>query len=111
MSIQTMESMVKWVDDNVMHNPSLENMSSYVGYSPYYCSSKFREHTGVTYKQYLAKQKLLYAAKLLISTEDKIVDVALRCSYASPEALTRAFTKAYQCTPTQYRERYKQSTS
>lgn len=109
MSIQTMESMVKWVDDNVMHNPSLENMSSYVGYSPYYCSSKFREHTGVTYKQYVAKQKLLCAVKLLISTEDKILDVALRCSYASPEALARAFIKEYKCTPTQYRERYKQN--
>jgi len=48
MSVQTMESMVKWVDNNVMENPTLESMSSHAGYSQYYCSSKFREHVGIT---------------------------------------------------------------
>jgi hypothetical protein len=32
MSIQTIETMVKWVESNAMENPSLLDMSSYVGY-------------------------------------------------------------------------------
>ncbi|MCC5467960.1 AraC family transcriptional regulator, partial [Pelosinus sp. Bkl1] len=49
--------MAKWVENNITENPSLQDMSSYVGYSPYYCSTKFREHMGMTYKQFLAQCK------------------------------------------------------
>jgi AraC family multidrug resistance transcriptional activator len=45
MSVQTIEAMAKWVENNITESPSLQDMSSYVGYSPYYCSTKFREHT------------------------------------------------------------------
>lgn len=98
MSVQTMESMVKWVDNNALENPTLENMSSYVGYSSYYCSTKFRKYTGITYKQYLAK------CKLLLTSSEKIVDIALKCGYLSPESFSRAFVEAYKYTPTQYRK-------
>ena len=106
MSVQTMESMVKWVDNNVMENPTLESMSSHVGYSPYYCSSKFREHVGITYKQYVAKCRLQAAIRLLEVSDDKIIDIAFNCGYSSSEALSRAFIKEYKCTPTQYRKRH-----
>ncbi len=103
MSVQTMETMVKWVDNNVLENPTLESMSSFVGYSPYYCSIKFREYTGLTYKQYLAKCKLNAAAEMLRASDEKIVDIAFKCGYLSPESLTRAFTEMFKCTPSQYR--------
>ena len=104
MSVQTMESMVKWVDNNIMENPTLESMSSHVGYSSYYCSSKFREYTGITYKQYVAKCRLEAVVSLLAATDEKIIDIALTCGYSSSEALSRAFLKAYNCTPTEYRK-------
>ncbi len=104
MSIQTMESMVKWVDNHVKENPTLENMSSHVGYSSYYCSTKFHEYTGITYKQYVARRKLNTAAELLLISKARIVDIALECGYLSPEAFSRAFVVAYKCTPTQYRK-------
>ena len=105
MSVQTIETMVRWVDDHVLENPTLENMSAHVGYSPYYCSSKFREHTGTTYKQYLAGCRLRTAGHLLISTDDRITDIAHQCGLSSSEALSRAFVNAYDSTPSQYRKR------
>lgn len=104
MSLQTMESMVRWLDNHVLENPTLERMSSHVGYSPYYCSTKFREYTGVTYKRYLAKCRLGVAASLLLRTGDKVIEIALKCGYSSAESLARAFMEVYQCTPTQYRK-------
>ncbi|TCL62555.1 AraC family transcriptional regulator [Hydrogenispora ethanolica] len=104
MSLQTLESMVQWLDNHALENPTLERMSSHVGYSPYYCSTKFREYTGVTYKRYLAKCRLHAAANLLLRTDDKIIEIALQCGYSSAESLSRAFMEVYQCTPTQYRK-------
>lgn len=104
MSVQTIESMVRWVENNIMENPSLQEMSSYVGYSPYYCSAKFREHMGMTYKQFLAKCRIKAAASDLCMTNDKITDIAFRYGYSSSEAFARAFSQAYQCSPRQYRK-------
>lgn len=106
MSVQTMESMVKWVNDNVLANPTLENMSAHVGYSPYYCSTKFREHTGITYKQYLAKCKLDKAAHFVVSSNNSITDIAHECGFSSSESLARAFVRNYHFTPSDYRKQY-----
>lgn len=106
MSVQTIKSMVAWVDRHVLENPTLENMSAYVGYSPYYCSSKFREYTGVTYKQYLAKCRLKAAMGMLISSDHKITEIALKCGYSSSESLARSFMDACRCTPTEYRRQH-----
>nr|WP_245561108.1 AraC family transcriptional regulator [Desulfoscipio gibsoniae] len=78
-------------------------MSSYVGYSPFYCSAKFREHMGMTYKQFLAQCRLKAAVRDLCGTDDSITDIAYRCGYSSSESLARAFAAAFQCSPRQYR--------
>jgi AraC-like DNA-binding protein len=104
MSVQTIERMAKWVENNVAKDPTLKEMSSYVGYSPFYCSSKFREHMGVSYKQFLSKCRLVAAMNDLCNTNDKVIDIALRYGYSSSESFTRAFTKIAKCSPSQYRK-------
>lgn len=104
MSVQTIEVMTKWAEKNYMESPTLKEMSSYVGYSPFYCSAKFREHMGMTFKQFLAQCKLRAAAHDLSSTDDKITEIAFRCGYSSSESLTRAFITAFKCSPRQYRK-------
>ena len=103
MSLSTVEKMVKWVEDNLSDNPTLGKMASYVGYSEYYCSSKFHEVTGVTFKEYVLKRKLSLAAKNLLETNDKIIDVALNFGFSSNEAFSRAFCKEYGCSPKKFR--------
>ena len=103
MSLSTVEKMVKWVEDNLSDNPTLEKMASYVGYSEYYCSSKFHEVTGVTFKEYVSKRKLSLAAKSLLETNDKVLDVALNYGFSSNEAFSRAFCKEYGYSPRSFR--------
>lgn len=104
MSVQTVEAMAKWVEKNVTESPTLKEMSLHVGYSPFYCSAKFREHMGMTYKQFLAQCKLKAAVCDVCNTHDKITEIALRYGYSSAESLTRAFVGAFQCSPRQYRK-------
>jgi AraC-like DNA-binding protein len=104
MSVQTIEIMAKWVENNLTNSPTLKNMSSYVGYSPFYCSAKFREHMGMTYKQFLAQCRLIAAANDVRNTDDKIIDIAFRYGYSSSESLARAFTAIFKCSPRQYRK-------
>jgi AraC family of transcriptional regulator, multidrug resistance transcriptional activator len=104
LSIKTIEHMVDWIEGNLSDNPTLEQMSDYVGYSSFYCSSKFHEVVGISFKEYVVKRKLTMAAKDLKETNLKIIDIALKYGFSSNEAFTRAFYKNYGYTPRQFRK-------
>ena len=100
---EAIQKMIDWIEDNLCENPSLLQMSEQIGYSPYYCSVRFHEITGMTIKRYLAGRRLRLAALALRDTDERIIDIAVRCGYSSQEALTRAFQTAFGCTPASYR--------
>lgn len=103
MSALTISTMIEWVEKNIKNSPTLDEMSQYVGYSKFYCSTKFHEYVGVSFKEYITRRKLSLAAVELLSTDKKIIDVALEYGFSSHEAFTHAFSKEYECTPYQLR--------
>jgi len=103
LSINTIENMVNWIEDNITSNPTLAEMSDYVGYSPFYCSTKFRENIGITFKKYISKRRLSLAALDVKNTQERFLDIAVKYGFSSQEAFTRAFSSAYGCTPCKFR--------
>ena len=103
MSLQTIESMLNWIEENITGNPTLAEMSEHVGYSPFYCSAKFHESVGMTFKKYLSQRRMSLAALEVKNTQVRFLDIALKYGFSSQEAFTRAFAAAYGCTPNGYR--------
>ncbi len=103
MSKQTIETMVDWIEENITEDATLEKMSSYVGYSSYYCSAKFHEITGISFKLYLNKRKLSLAALDLLESSDRIIDIAFRYGFSSHEAFTRSFFREFELSPSKFR--------
>lgn len=103
LSAKTVEKMIEWIEDNLTDSPTLPQMANYVGYSEYYCSAKFHEYTGMTFKEYLAKRRLSAAAETLRSTDSRIIDIAFDFGFSSSEAFSRAFGREYGCSPKKYR--------
>lgn len=97
--------MIYWLEDKLPDNPSLLDMSKQIGYSPYYCSTKFHEIVGMTIKSYIAGRRLAKATLEIRDTKERILDIAIKNGYSSQEALTRAFVNAYGCTPAVYRRK------
>lgn len=97
------QKMIDWIEEHIEDNPTLLELSNHVGYSPYYCSALFHQVSGTTLKSYLSGRRLCHAAVALRDTRDKIIDIAMRYGFSSQEALTRAFVRAYGCTPYAYR--------
>lgn len=102
--IETVQNMIDWVEAHLADNPTLMEMSAQIGYSPYYCSNRFHEITGMTFKSYVAGRRLALAALEIRDTNARLLDVALKYGFSSQEALTRAFMNAFGCTPAAYRK-------
>ena len=58
---------------------------------------------GYTLGDYIRMRRLTLAAEELIRTDEKIIDIALKYGYNTPESFTRAFSAFHGITPTQAR--------
>ena len=73
------------------------------------CSSAFHFHRmfgllcGYTLGDYIRMRRLALAAEELVRTRGKVIDVALKYGYDTPESFTRAFTRFHGITPTDAR--------
>lgn len=101
---EQIQKMIDWIEEHLTETPSLLEMAEQIGYSPYYCSSRFHGVTGMTIKSYVAARRLTRAALDIRDTSERILDIAIRYGYSSQEVLTRAFVKAYGVPPALYRK-------
>lgn len=102
-----MQTMIDEIDLCIPKNHddslSLSYLSGRLGYSGFYISRKFRELSGMQFRDYLRYRRLAFALKDLRDTEGKILDIALKYGFSSHEAFTRAFKEAYGILPSEYR--------
>lgn len=75
--------MINWIEAHLTENPSLLELSRQIGYSPYYCSSRFHEITGMTFKSYVAGRQLTLAALEIRDSQARILDIALKYGYST----------------------------
>lgn len=74
------------------------------------CSSKFHFQRvfsilcGFTLGDYIRMRRLALAAEELLRTNEKVIDIALKYGYDTPESFTRAFVRFHGVTPTQARQ-------
>ena len=96
------DACIKRHDDEVL---ALSRLAERMGYSEFYVSRKFREISGMQFRDYLRYRRLAFALKELRDTDRRILDIALDYGFSSHEAFTRAFGEAYGISPADYRSR------
>lgn len=65
----------------------------------------FQAMTGLSVKEYIRKRRLSEAASELLTTENRIIDIALDYGFDSQESFTRACSRQFGATPGDIRKR------
>jgi len=72
--------------------------------SPFYFQKGFAMLCGFTVGEYIRQRRLTLAGSELVATDAKIIDIALKYGYDSPDSFTKAFTRFHSVTPTAVRK-------
>jgi len=98
------QEMIDWIESHLLEGFSLERLGRHMGYSPYYCSFKFHQMTGITIKKYISLRKIFLASEALKRSEAKMIDIAFHYGFSTQESFSRAFKRAFGISPTDFRK-------
>ena len=91
------------VQNEYFEDLTIKSVSSLCGYSESQFMKVFKETTGQSFNEYLISYRLNKARQMLISSDDKLIDIANSCGFNNQSYFTRASVKRYQTTPLEYR--------
>ena len=105
---QQIQLIVNEIDQGIKNHDdealTLRGLSDRLGYSEFYTTRKFREISGMSFRDYLRNRKLAFALKEVRDSEKSLLEIALDYGFSSHEAFTRAFKGTYGVTPSAYRK-------
>lgn len=95
---------ISYIEEHITEKLTIEDIAKQAMVSPFYFQKGFAMLCGFTVGEYIKKRRLALAGSELISTDKKIIDIALQYGYDSPDSFTKAFTRFHGATPTSVRK-------
>jgi transcriptional regulator GlxA family with amidase domain len=99
----TLEYMLEHLDEAL----SVEVMADRAAMSPRTFARRFRATTGTTPGQWLVRQRVLLAQRLLETTDDPVELIALRCGFGTAAGLRLHFRRVLDTSPLVYRRTFR----
>lgn len=94
---------LEYIDEHIKDTFTIAELAKISMYSVPHFSRVFKHLTTATPMEYVQKRKLHFAAKELICSRCRIIDVAFEYGYESHDVFSRAFKRIYGITPEFYR--------
>ena len=96
-----------WAVENLDKQLSVEQLARHATMSPRTFARRFRDVTGTTPHQWLLRQRVLHAQRLLETTDEPIELVASRCGFSSAAILREHFQRVAGTSPLAYRRTFR----
>lgn len=100
-------SAIAYLNQNIHEPIGLQDLADASGYSLSHFKIKFKNEVGITPAEYISLQKLEYAKKQLLETNISITNLAYSMGFSSSNYFSSVFKKFMDCTPKDYRKRYR----
>ncbi len=94
---------ISYIEENILEELTIGSIAKKAMMSPFYFQKGFSMLCGFTVGDYIRQRRLSLAGGELVSTDAKIIDVAVKYRYDSPDSFTKAFTRFHGATPTAVR--------
>ncbi|OBZ12131.1 AraC family transcriptional regulator [Bacillus sp. FJAT-27264] len=100
-----MKDALNYVENNLEEPLNIDEIAKVACSSPFHFQRMFNLLTGFTVFEYIRKRRLSLAAQELSVSDIKVLDVALKYGYDTPESFSKAFRKLHGVSPSAAREK------
>lgn len=98
------DKVIRYMKENYSKEIKIEDLSTIAFFSPNYFSRLFKESTSMTISEYIQNLRIKEACRLLISTDNKVIDIALDVGYKDIKFFNQIFKKITGKMPSEYRK-------
>ena len=102
--MESITSAVEYMEINITEDISADDVARHVCMSTFYFQKGFSMLCGLTVMEYIRNRRLALAGGELLMTDAKVIDVAMKYGYDSPDSFTKAFTRFHGITPSAVRK-------
>lgn len=103
--IEGIHSALEYIEENLTEELRIEDIAERAHVSAFHFQRIFGVLCGFSVGEYIRSRRLALAAEELCATDARIIDIALKYGYDSPESFTRAFAKFHGAAPSHVREK------
>ena len=103
--LQRIQESLFYIESSLDQTLSVSQLAQKVHWSRWQFQRIFQRETGTSVASYVRMLRLSHAAKLLLTTANRQIDIALECGFDSEVSFNKSFRKLYHCTPGNYRKR------
>lgn len=101
--VQSLNKAIEYIEDNLENELNCDGIAEHIYISSYHFQRVFSLLTGMTVGEYIRNRRLSLAGHELSATDTKVIDIAYKYGYETPESFTKAFTRFHGITPNQAR--------
>jgi len=99
--LEQLNQSIAYLEDHMAGEVEIEEAAKRTFTSKYHYQRLFHMVTGITVAEYVRKRRLTLAAQELQQDKKKVLDVALKYGYQTPESFSKAFVKLHGVTPSE----------
>ena len=102
--VRAINHAIEYMEEHLTDDITLADIAKSVNLSAFHFQRAFSLLTEMSPAEYLRKRRLSQAGADLTGGEAKVIDVAMKYGYDSPESFTKAFTRFHGVSPMQVRK-------
>ena len=103
--IKIIENALRYIEENLSGELTVDRIAEKMNISPFYFQKGFSMLCGYSVGEYIRMRRLSVAGSELVTSDNKVIDLALKYGYDSPDSFTKAFTRFHGSTPTDVRRK------
>lgn len=106
--LKNMNDSMKYIEENLTNEIDFKMVARLAQCSEYHFIRMFSFLAGIPLSEYIRRRRLSLAAFELNNSNIKVIDVAIKYGYSSPDSFTKAFQKLHGVTPSEARKNGRQ---
>lgn len=102
--VESLQRAINYMEEHLLDTLAIDDIANQANVSVFHFQRTFAVLTDTSVGEYIRRRRLTLAAEELLRSDEKIIDLAFKYGYDTPEAFTKAFRRQHGVSPSEVRK-------